>query len=116
MGDVMDIARGLLIPAFGQPANTLTKAVKSNTGIDAEYYLRFSLVDEAGVMAAVSATLGEHGVSINRMHQYDHEGDAAPVIIVTHKVSRVKLDGALDEIAAMDTSLEKPIAIRIETV
>ncbi len=116
MGDVMDIARGLLIPAFGQPANTLVKAAKSNTGVDAEYYLRFSLADEAGVMAAVSTTLGDHGVSINRMRQYNHDGDAAPVIIVTHKVAREKLDAALGVIATMDTSLEKPIAIRIETV
>ncbi len=116
MGDVMDIARGLIIPAFGQPANTLKKSAKSNTGVDAEYYLRFSLADEAGVMAAVSTTLGDHGVSINRMRQYNHDSDAAPVIIVTHKVARAKLDGAFNVIAAMDACLEKPIAIRIETV
>lgn len=116
MGDVMDIARGLLIPVFGQPAKTLAKANRSNTGADAEYYLRFSLADQAGVMAAVSATLGEHDISINRMHQYGHDSDMAPVIIVTHKVSRAKLDGALGMIAAMDACLENPIAIRIETV
>ncbi|MBL4874343.1 MAG: homoserine dehydrogenase [Rhodobacteraceae bacterium] len=116
MGDVMDIARGLIIPAFGQPAASLTKVAISNTGVDAEYYLRFSLADEAGVMAAVSTTLGDHGISINRMHQYNHDGDAAPVIIVTHAVSRAKLDGALGVITAMSACLEKPIAIRIETV
>lgn len=116
MGDVMDIARGLIIPVFGQPAKTLAPAKQSNRGADAEYYLRLSLADEAGVMAAVSAKLGEHDISINRMHQYDHDGDAAPVIIVTHKVSRSKLDEALGEIAKMDASLEEPIAIRIETV
>ncbi len=116
MGDVMDIARGLLIPVFGQPAVTLAKATRSNIGMDAEYYLRFSLADEAGVMAAISTTLGEHGVSINRMRQYNHDGDIAPVIILTHEVSRAQLDEALGVIAAMDTCLEKPIAIRIETV
>lgn len=116
MGDVMDIARGLLIPVFGQSAKTLAKANRSNTGVDAEYYLRFSLADQAGVMAAVSATLGEHDISINRMHQYGHDSDMAPVIIVTHKVSRAKLDRALGMIAAMDACLENPIAIRIETV
>lgn len=116
MGDVMDIARGLLIPAFGQPVDTLAHAKQSNSGVDAEYYLRFSLADEAGVMAAVSSTLGEHGISINRMHQYNHDGDAAPVIIVTHRVSRAKLDDALNQISAMNACLEIPIAIRIETV
>jgi len=116
MGDVMDIARGLIIPVFGQPAKTLTKAPRSTTGADAEYYLRFSLADQPGVMAAVATVLGRHGISINRMHQYDHDGEMAPVLIVTHEVARTKLDEALSEIAAMETSLADPIAIRIETV
>ena len=116
MGDVMDIARGLIIPVFGQPAKTLTKAPCSTTGADAEYYLRFSLADQPGVMAAVATVLGQHDISINRMHQYDHDGEMAPVLIVTHKVARPQLDKALSEIATMKTSLADPIAIRIETV
>jgi len=116
MGDVMDIARGFTLPVFGQTAKTLTKAARSTTGADAEYYLRFSLADEPGVLASVATILGEYGVSINRMHQYGHETPAAPVLIVTHKVARAKLDKALAAIAATDTSLAAPIAIRIETV
>ncbi len=116
MGDVMDIARGLVIPAFGVPAKTLAKAARSTTGADAEYYLRFSLADEPGVLARVATILGNHGISINRMRQYGHADRMAPVLIVTHKVARARLDGALAEIAAEEVSLAAPVAIRIETV
>ncbi len=116
MGDVMDIARGLVIPAFGVPAETLAKAARSTTGADAEYYLRFSLADEPGVLARVATILGNHGISINRMRQYGHADRMAPVLIVTHKVARARLDGALAEIAAEEVSLAAPVAIRIETV
>ncbi len=116
MGDVMDIARGLVIPVFGQPANTLTQAARSSVGADAAYYLRFTLDDQPGVLAVITAILGEHGISINRMRQYDHADNKAPVLIVTHKVARTTLDGALNVIDASDVSLAAPVAIRIETV
>jgi len=116
MGDVMDIARGMVIPVFGAPAATLVQAARSSAGADASYYLRFSLADAPGVLAQVATILGKHGVSINRMRQHGHAGEMAPVLIVTHAVSRARLDGALTEISAQEVSLAAPVAIRIESV
>lgn len=116
LGDVMDIARNLVIPAFGQPAKNLAAAARSTLGADAEYYLRFTLADRPGVLARVATILGEHGISINRMRQYNHDGEAAPVLIVTHETARGDLDGALAEISSLATCLEEPVAIRIESV
>lgn len=116
MGDVIDIARGLVMPVFGQPADTLVKAARSTIGADAAYYVRCSLVDRPGALATVATILGNHGISINRMRQYDHDGDAAPVVIVTHKTNRPQLDGALTEITDSEVSVTAPVAIRIETV
>lgn len=116
MGDVVDIARGLVMPVFGQPAATLVKAARSSTGANAAYYVRCSLADRPGALATVATILGKHGISINRMRQYDHDGNAAPVVIVTHKTNRPKLDGALTEITNSEVSVTAPVAIRIETV
>lgn len=116
MGDVLDIARGLIIPVFGQPASGLTKPNSSSKGSDAAYYLRFSLQDQAGTLATLANILGNHGVSINRMHQYGHDGATAPLVIVTHKTSRRDLDIALAEISALSASLAAPVALRIETI
>ncbi|MCF2905441.1 homoserine dehydrogenase [Octadecabacter sp. CECT 8868] len=115
MSDVIDIARGLRLATFGQPATTLRKARPAKAAVPAPYYLRFQLVDKPGALAKVAAVLGDAGVSIDRMRQYGHADTAAPVLIVTHKVTRTALDEAL---AAMDKSVVQgdPVAIRIEEV
>jgi len=114
LGDVVDIARGLIIPAFGIPAQHLRPAIRSEGGAAAPYYLRLTLADRPGTMAEISAILGRHAVSINRMRQYDHADEAAPVIIVTHACDRGALDTALDEMHGSDVTLSAPVALRIE--
>ncbi len=115
MADVVDIARGLVMPVFGQPADTLARPNASSAGSDARYYLRFSLSDQPGVLAELASILGRHDVSINRMRQYDHDGQAAPLVIVTHATGRPALDLALAEISALSACLAAPVALRIES-
>lgn len=116
LGDVIDVARGLLIPAFGQPATSLRPATRTTGGIPAAYYLRFALADAPGVLARVATALGEAGISINRMRQYEHDTTEAPVLIVTHQTQRAALDSALAAIARLDVCRAEPVAIRIEDV
>ncbi|NOR62021.1 MAG: homoserine dehydrogenase [Rhodobacteraceae bacterium] len=116
LGDIMDIARGLNIPAFGQPAAGLAQPNSSSKGSNAAYYLRFSLTDSAGTLAKLASILGAHDVSINRMHQYGHDGQTAPLVIVTHTTPRAALDAALAEICALSASLAEPVALRIESL
>jgi homoserine dehydrogenase len=116
MSDVLDIARGIRISTFGQPANTLVPAAPAGCGTPAPYYLRMELTDQPGSMAKVAAVLGECGVSIDRMRQYDHEGETAPVLFVTHKTARVNLDKALAMLPQTDVVSGTPVALRIETV
>ena len=116
VGDIVDIARGLTIPAFGRPAATLAAGTAQATPSAAAYYLRVTLVDAPGVLAKVAAALGAAGISINRMRQVEHDGPDAPVLIVTHATSRQALDGALAEIEALDVCRAAPVAIRIEDV
>ncbi len=88
MGDVCDIARGFRLPVFGQPAAGLTTAPPARSATPAPFYLRMGLRDKPGALAKVAAILGNAGVSIHRMRQYDHVNDTAPVLIVTHKTMR----------------------------
>jgi homoserine dehydrogenase len=114
LGDVVDIARGLVMPAFGRPAATLAAPARAGDGAAAAYYLRFLLADAPGTLAQVAAALGAAGVSINRMRQVEHAGPEAPVLIVTHRAERAPLDRALAEIAALSVCRATPVAIRIE--
>jgi homoserine dehydrogenase len=116
VGDVVDVARGLVFPAFGQPAATLCRAPRAGASGEAAYYLRIALDDRPGVLAKVAAALGECGISIDRMRQGAHGADEATVLIVTHRTGRVALDGALEAISELDSCHEAPVAIRIEDV
>ncbi|PID37262.1 MAG: homoserine dehydrogenase [Rhodobacterales bacterium] len=116
MGDVMDIARGIDIPTFGQPADTLTRARTARAAIAAPYYLRLELVDKPGALAKMASVLGDAGVSIDRMRQYGHDDAAAPVLIVTHKCTRTALDEAIEGFETTGVIAKAPVAIRIEEV
>ncbi len=116
MGDVCDLARGLHIPTFGRPASTLQEATPARTGLPAPYYLRLALLDKPGALAKVAAILGDAGVSIDRMRQYAHSENTAPVLIVTHKTTRATLDVALEGFRSTDVVSGEPVALRIEEV
>ena len=116
MGDVMDIARGISTPTFGQPARMLAEIQPAKAAAPAAFYLRLSLKDAPGALAKIASSLGDAGVSIDRMRQYSHDDAAAPMVIVTHKTTRDTLDHALDLIRGTNVCLQDPVTIRIEDV
>ncbi|MBV1869093.1 MAG: homoserine dehydrogenase [Marinosulfonomonas sp.] len=116
MGDVMDIARGMRLATFGQPAKTLADARPATTSIPAPYYLRMKLLDKPGALAKIATALGAAGISIDRMRQYGHTDPSAPVLIVTHKTSPSAISDAIEGMKEIDVMVDEPVAIRIETV
>ncbi|MEO0391218.1 MAG: homoserine dehydrogenase [Pseudomonadota bacterium] len=116
MADVCDIARGLRGPVFGQPAHMLHSMPSARSATAAPYYLRMRLVDKPGALAKIATVLGEAGVSIDRMRQYGHPGQDAPVLIVTHKTTRTALDTALEAMESTGVVSAAPVALRIESV
>jgi homoserine dehydrogenase len=116
LSDVIDLARGLRLPTFGQPAAGLTDPIPAISTTPASYYLRMTLLDKPGALAKIATCLGEAGVSIDQMRQYDHEGITAPVLIVTHKATRSDIDHAIAHFAETGVLADAPVAIRIEEV
>src|SRR5690606_23516645 len=82
ISDVVEIARGVRIPSFGQPAARLSVPQPARTAVPAAYYIRLQLTDKPGALAKVAAVLGDSGISIDRMRQYGHSGHEgiAPVL------------------------------------
>lgn len=116
LSDVVEIARGTRLSTFGQPAVTLEKAIPASAVTPAPYYIRLRLKDKPGALAKIATVLGQEGVSIDRMRQYGHSDEAAPVIIVTHKTARKALDTALINLPQTGVLEGIPVAIRIEDV
>ncbi|MEL7089216.1 MAG: homoserine dehydrogenase, partial [Planctomycetota bacterium] len=114
MSDVIDLARGIRIPPFGRPAASLEDAKPAVAATPAPYYLRMSLADKPGALAKVATAMGEAGVSIDRMRQYQHASSHEPVLIVNHKMTRAALDAALAAFPETGVVSGTPVALRIE--
>lgn len=116
MSDVLDIARGIRVSTFGQPAVTLERINPARATTAAPYYLRMALLDKPGAMAKVAKVLGDCGISIDRMRQYGHDESTAPVLFVTHKTTRDALDHARTGLAETGVVVGDPVALRIEAL
>ena len=116
LSDIIEIARGVRLPTFGQPAATLASPVAARTAVPAAYYLRLALADKPGALAKVATVLGDAGISIDRMRQYGHSEGAAPVLIVTHKTTPDAIDHAIAALPGTGVITGDPVELRIEEV
>lgn len=116
IADILDIARGLVQPVFLIPATELSPAKPSPMSHhEGAYYLRLQVIDEPGVMAAITVILAEHEVSIDSMIQRGRApGEPVPIVILTHETRESVMMGALAKIKAQEAVTEDPRVIRIE--
>lgn len=118
VADIIDIARGFATATFGVPVDTLTSA--SSSPIERHrgaYYVRLMVDDQPGVIADISAAFRDESVSIESMLQRARsQTDAVPVVINTHVCEEAAMRRTLDRIEALDSVVEAPTMIRIESL
>ncbi len=118
VSDLVDIARGIRVPTFAVPAAALAPA--RTAPMDRHhgaYYVRLMVVDQPGVIAEVSAVLRDQQVSMESMLQRGRApGEPVPVVITTHETGEASMARALAEIGALDSVVEPPRMIRIESL
>ncbi len=117
VADLIDLARNRATPVWGAAAEALSAApsvpMSAHFG---PYYIRLMVVDRPGVIADVTAALRDHGVSLESMLQRGRSpGEAVPVVLVTHETKESAMREAMARIGALDTVMEEPTLIRIET-
>lgn len=116
--DIADVMTGAVRPVFQAPASSL----KPFDPIDpsrmmGRAYLRFLVKDEPGVIAAVSETLAEAGVSIESFLQKPTEGaEGVPIVLTTHAVAESVLTAAVERIAGLPAVLDRPHLLRIARI
>ncbi|MFI0395123.1 homoserine dehydrogenase [Paracoccus jiaweipingae] len=114
MSDIVDLARNVRLPVFGQPATALSAPVPARTAVPAPYYMRMELLDKPGALAKVATVLGDAGISIDQMRQYDSDTGQAPVLIVTHSTTPEAIDHAIAALPATGVLVGEPVELRIE--
>jgi homoserine dehydrogenase len=116
--DIADIMTGAVRPVFQSPAAGLVPF----SGVDAAHsvgkaYLRLLVKDEPGVIAAVSETLAEVGVSIESFLQKPVEdAGGVPIVLITHATPESSLTEAVGRIARLPVVLEQPRMLRIARI
>ena len=116
VADLIDLARGGNLPAFGVPTASLeaTPAVPMEDHVGA-YYVRLMVVDKPGVMADVAAILRDENVSLESVLQRGRDpGEVVPVILTTHVTVEAGMRRVLREIAGLELVVEPPLMIRME--
>ena len=128
MSDIADIARGLVYAPFNLPSSRIKPYERARLNAhEGAYYIRLSVFDKPGAMAAIATHLGAQGVSLESIVQrrprtalpgIDARGEpGAPtsLILITHETTEQSIRVALEAIGGADKLLsEPPQMIRIE--
>jgi len=116
--DLIDIAVGRRMPAFGIPAKDLAKlAVSPMERHSGEYYVRLTVQDRPGVIADVAAALRDERISMAAMIQRGKSPDnIVPVVLMTHATEEAAMTRALARIGRFEAVVQPPRMIRIETL
>ncbi|MGL1862246.1 MAG: homoserine dehydrogenase [Pseudodesulfovibrio sp.] len=81
---------------------------------ESKYYFRFTVADRAGVMAAITKSMADHGVSIAQAVQKGEAGaEGVPLVIISHETKAKDADAMLREMDAMDFCVEPCVKFRI---
>ena len=119
VADIADIAKGIRSAPFGLPTAMLTQAPRLPMQMhQGGYYIRLSVPDRPGVMAAIATQMGNRGISLESIVQRSRPGKkpsgVATVILLTYATTEHTVREALDAIVADGFVSEKPQVIRIE--
>ena len=127
MSDIVDLARGLVVPPFTVPAQALKAYTRARLGQhQGAYYVRLSVYDRPGAMAAIAGRMGDREVSLESIVQRRPKkslpgidarpplGEPTSLIMITHETTEEAIRAALEAIEGDGKVSGKPQMIRIE--
>lgn len=116
--DIADVMTGAVRPVFQAPAGTLEPFAAVDAGHRFEKaYVRILVKDQPGVIAAVSETLAECGVSIDSFLQKPVEdAGGVPIVLISHAASEASVTEAINRIEKLPAVLERPRHLRIARI
>jgi len=118
VADIMDIARGAVYKPFTLPTDALNNAKFAGMAdLRCSYYLRLSVTDKSGVLAAVTGIFKEQNISLRSFIQHSHApNETVQLVLTTHETLESSMLAAIAEVATLDSMREPPYMIRIENI
>jgi len=120
VSDLMRVARdlrsgasGRVSPfAFTEPLPAMPRPIGEQ---QRSWYLRFRVQDRPGIIAALSAILAEHEISIDAVLQLPKEDwRNLPFVITVETTSGARVSRAIEQMSGLDFMVEPPLALPLE--
>ena len=121
VSDVIESARALVhegSDSAGAQASPIEQMPFAAAGdFDCQHYLRFTVVDQSGVLATLSTVLGDQNISIASMFQTKQASDDTPVEIVvcTHRARLPDVNQAVSIIDQLPIVRQPTVAVRMDS-
>lgn len=117
VADIVNIARlreckKYPIPSFGAFNASKELKLKSKGDITCQFYLKVEVLHQSGVMAKITSTLAECGISISQLMQEDKQ-ESAVIVILSHPTQEKKMNEAMEKIASFPFTLGTLRKIRV---
>jgi len=111
------LRKGGLVPRVDWSGRPL----KLTQNFYSRYYLRFSVPDRPGVLAAVARVLADFNISIASVLQKEkackiagNDSPVVPLVILTHKAYEQDVRKALERVKSLPVVEKEPVLIRVE--
>ncbi len=118
ISDIIDIVRdGQNSPMLGfkRPLENVQCDILPSDEIETNYYIRFSVKDEQGVLADIANLMNEHNISVEKFLQKPKKNPKeATLLFSTHKSKEKNIKKMIKELSSKPFITEKPNMIRIE--
>lgn len=109
--DLLDIAENRTLP---MPKSAVNLTFNPNESIERRYYLRFSVADQAGVLAQICNIFWKYNISIAAVIQKEPVSrEFVPVVMTTYSAREGNLQAAIAEVDKLDITKAKTKIIRI---
>ncbi|MFW0777717.1 MAG: homoserine dehydrogenase [Rickettsiales bacterium] len=118
VADILDIARGLKYNPLTLPASKLADAkIAPMAQLENCYYIRLGVIDQPGVLSAVTDIFKQEKISMRSVIQHSHKpGEMVHLVMTTHQTQEAAMERALKAIETLDSVKEQPYMIRMETL
>jgi homoserine dehydrogenase len=123
VSDLVELGRNVLIGASGRRVPLLSFQesaiekipLKKMDDVVMPFYMRFSALDQPGVLSKISGILGKNNISISAVIQKGRQvNGAVPIVMMTHEAKEKNVHQALKEIDRLGVILGKTMFLRVE--
>jgi homoserine dehydrogenase len=125
VADLLDVARMLAadpdhrVPYLAFQLDRLSDVPILPMGeVETSYYLRLRVADKTGVLAEITRTLADQGVSIEALVQKEPQAgeEHVDIILLTHLTREKKIDAAIRRLEGLPSMSGKITRIRMESL